>query len=62
MLPKNNTSGFAGVHFGSGKWVAKITKNGKTKHLGVFITKEQAASARFEAEKDVFGEYALRYD
>jgi len=54
---KNNTSGKTGVlfHKASGKWIAKITKNGEHKHLGVFDSKEDAIRAREKAELDMFG-------
>lgn len=45
---KNNKAGMTGVSATRyGKWTARITKGGKTLHLGNFDTKEQA----FEAYK-----------
>lgn len=48
---KNNTSGFRGVRFYErlNKWVATISINGKRKHLGYFLSIEQAVSARERA-------------
>jgi hypothetical protein len=42
-----NTSGYKGVHFhkGSRKWRAVVSINNKPKHLGLFITPEDASSA-----------------
>ena len=52
-LPKNNKYGVIGVYKnnGAGKdWKASITVNGKFVHLGYFNTKDEAVSARKEAE------------
>jgi len=56
----NNTSGYKGVSWFSprNKWRALITKNGKTKHLGLFNTAELAAQAYEIAATTEFGEYA----
>lgn len=58
-LAKNNTSGIHGVywHTEKKKWQAKIKVNYKHKHLGYFITKEDAGRARKEAEIKYFGEF-----
>lgn len=47
-LQKNNVSGYAGVSFlkSHNKWVARLWRNGKGIHLGLFKTKEQAIKAR----------------
>lgn len=47
-------SGTTGVYFktASKKWVAKITINGKCKHLGYFDNKEDAITARKKAEAE----------
>lgn len=46
-LRSDNTSGFKGVYWRrqNNKWAAKIEINKKTKSLGYFLTKEEAASA-----------------
>jgi hypothetical protein len=46
-MRKNNASGYKGVSWWprDNNWVAKITVNAKTKHLGYFITAEEAATA-----------------
>jgi hypothetical protein len=51
--PKTNTSGVRGVtlHKKAGKYVASIRVDGKSKHLGLFPTIEQAAEARKQAEQ-----------
>jgi len=48
----NNTSRFVGVCWDKAnfKWVATIGLSGKTKHLGRFISKVDAISARTKAE------------
>lgn len=59
---KNNTSGFKGVcfHKRSGKWLAQIKRNKKTKYLGLHDTPEAAAQAYALAAEKHFGvEYAL---
>ncbi|WP_145574135.1 HNH endonuclease signature motif containing protein [Yersinia alsatica] len=51
-IPKNNTSGACGVGWRQSekKWYAKITVNGKPKHLGRFKDVNDAISARKAAE------------
>ena len=51
--PVTNTSGMKGVHLykKSGRWTAFIQIDRKRKHLGYFDTKEQAWSARLEAQE-----------
>lgn len=58
--PKNNTSGYKGVHFYKPlqKWVAYIRVNYKRHHLGYFATPEAAYQAYCEAAKSFFGEYS----
>ena len=55
----NNTSGIVGVSFhkASQKWTAQIFVNGLKKHLGSFDDKNDAITARQEAEMTYFGEY-----
>ena len=55
----DNTSGFIGVNLRKGKWNARISVNGKRKHLGDFNTPEEAAHARDEAVKELHGEFAV---
>lgn len=57
---RNNTSGFKGVtfHKKSGKWMARITIEGKTHYLGLFLSKEGAAIAYDDAAKRYHGEFA----
>lgn len=52
-LPKSNTSGVMGVHWfkNAKRWSANIRVSGKSKHLGYFDTKEEAAKARAIAER-----------
>jgi len=55
----NNTSGVRGVYWHklSGKWGAKIWADGKTCHLGLFKTLEEATLARHAAAKEYFGDF-----
>lgn len=57
---RNNTSGHKGVslHKPTGKYVAKLTTNKVTKHLGTFSTLEEAGAAYQAAAKEMHGEFA----
>jgi hypothetical protein len=56
---KNNTSGRKGVNrHVDGRWRAKIMVSGRTLHLGLFETIEEASAAYFHAAKQHFGEFA----
>lgn len=54
-----NKTGFKGVSLepDTGKWRAKIKAGGKTIHLGVFATAEEAARAYDAASTNLFGEF-----
>lgn len=58
--PSHNTSGFKGVYWckQSQKWRARIAIDGKCKHLGLFITAEEAGAAYDAAAVANHGEYA----
>jgi hypothetical protein len=49
---KDNTSGIPGVswHKATGKWVVQISKQGKSTHVGLFPTIQEAKLAREQAE------------
>jgi len=53
--PKSNTSGVIGVcwHRTHGKWVARIKRDGKNIHLGLFTSKSDAIAARAAADIDL---------
>lgn len=57
----DSKTGVKGVyrHKRSGRWVAYIRVDGKSKHLGIFDTPEEAAEARDRAAIKLHGEYAL---
>ena len=59
-MQKNNTSGYKGVFFEKsvGRWKAGICLNGKSKHLGIFPTKEEAAACYQKAATELHGEFA----
>lgn len=54
-----NTSGHIGVHYDKkiDKWVVKIRVAGERKHIGAYLTKEEAVKARLEAASKYFGEF-----
>ena len=57
-------SRYKGVHWRDerGKWVSRITKDGKHYYLGLFDTEVQAAAAYNNAAKSLFGDYAKLND
>lgn len=52
--PVNNTTGFKGVYFIRGKYVAKIVFQKKTYYLGSYDNVEDAFEARKKAEEELF--------
>lgn len=58
-LKANNTSGAKGVFWNksSGKWQVAITANGKQKHFGYFIDKDEAIAASIKAREKLHGEF-----
>lgn len=58
-IQKNNTSGFKGVYWDTqkNKWKSILKVSGKPKHLGFFLTKEEARDAFFVAQKEAFGDF-----
>lgn len=63
-IAKNNTSGIKGVFWDNNrkKWVAQIMFQGKNYHLGRYEKIEDAASARKEAEENLFGNFLKWYE
>jgi len=58
-LLERNTTGSAGVRKARhGKWHASISVAGKRKHLGYYVKKSDAISARKNAEREFYGEFA----
>lgn len=55
---RNSLSGCKGVSKHHRKWAATIMINKKSKYLGLFNTKEEAASAYMKAAEAAFGEFA----
>ena len=58
-MKSSNTSGVVGVYFNkkNKKWRAQITVNGLQKHLGSFDDKNDAITARSNAEIQYFGNF-----
>lgn len=59
-IRSNNTSGALGIsrHPDNGRWRAQICIGGKRRHLGYFITLQEAQEARSQAEMEEHGEFA----
>lgn len=57
---KTNSSGYIGVylHKDTGKWAAILSIGNRNRHLGLFFTPEEAASARDAAVLSHRGEFA----
>ena len=64
LMYRTNTSGVKGVYYSKtrGKWIAQIMFRNKCYYLGGFDTIEDAAQARREAEKQVFGDFLHWYE
>ncbi len=63
-LTKQNKSGIKGVYFDkvNGYWRAQIQHDGRIKSLGVFHKLEDAAKARQQAAKELFGEFTNKVE
>lgn len=58
-ISKSNKSGFKGVHqVASGKWVAMICVDYKSRSLGHFNTAEEAHARYMEEARKLYGEFA----
>lgn len=57
-LRKDSKSGFKGVGFAAGKWMACIQANGKRKTIGRYSTAELAYEAYCKAALELHGEFA----
>ena len=59
----DNKSGRKGVHWHKGinKWIASIRVNKQAIHLGSYLDFDKAVSAREQAEKKYFGDFAFQY-
>lgn len=64
LMYRTNTSGVKGVYYSKtrGKWIAQIMFRNKCYYLGGYDTIEDAARARSEAEKQVFGDFLHWYE
>ncbi len=56
----DNTSGLKGVtrDCGTGKWKARIKRDGRTKNLGLFASREEAHAAYCQAATKLYGQFA----
>lgn len=56
----DNTSGHKGVvwHPASSKWRARISVNGKMKHIGIYVNIEDAVAAYRSAALNYYGEFS----
>lgn len=55
---RDNTSGYKGVSFFGGKWMANVCKDGINHYLGLFLTPDAAHRAYLQAAQDLHGEFA----
>ncbi len=55
---RNNVSGYKGVSFQQGKWIALITKNKETTYIGRYSTPQEAALAYNKAAIKLHGKFA----
>lgn len=56
--PKNNSSGFKGVHFSQNRFVARIAVAGRRIFLGSFSSPEEAGAAYKAAAVELHGQFA----
>lgn len=61
-LRSDNTSGYRGVTFQAGKYVARTYVDGKQVYLGCFESSEAAAEAARQTRLQHYGAYAPAYD
>ena len=57
QLNKNNTSGIKGITWENEKWRARIVFNNQKSSLGYFDTLEEAKIVRYQAAKELYGEF-----
>lgn len=57
-MHKNNRCGVKGVHACNGKWRAMIRFEGRSRHIGLFETLEEASAAYKAEAARLFGEFA----
>jgi len=57
---RDNASGFKGVHFNTRdkRWMAKIRRDGRQRHLGCFATAAEAHAAYCKAAMEIDPEFA----
>jgi hypothetical protein len=57
---RGNQSGFRGVRFvpKTGKWAARIYRNGKEIRIGTFASPEEASEAYQAEARRIFGDFA----
>lgn len=60
-IRSTNSTGVQGVTRVKNRWQAYLHLNGKKKHLGCFLSLDEATEARQKAEEKYFGEFAPKY-
>lgn len=56
----NSASGLKNIKFRKDRWYVRITVDGTRKHVGCFLTKQQAIAAYTKCEQEYYGDYARR--
>src|SRR3990167_3387660 len=56
--PRNNTSGFKGVHLAGDRWRARIVINRRSISLGMFATPDEAHTAYMNAAVTAWNNFA----
>jgi hypothetical protein len=59
-IPRNNACGLKGVAPDRSRWRGSIRKNGRRRHLGIFLTPQAAHAAYVKAARKLFGKFAGR--
>jgi hypothetical protein len=56
---EDGVKNYRGVHKTGNRYKARVTVEGKGKHIGVYPTEEEAGRAYDEAAKEIYGDFAL---
>jgi hypothetical protein len=58
LIIKTNTSGFRGIVPQKNRWRARISLDNKTRHIGYYDTKQEAAKAYNKIAREYYKEFA----